>query len=223
MLTQKRYIISHIIDQPFFFSLFFFFLHSRLTREEVGLEASLWHRVVWLELDPHVVVDWGDDVRLLHAAELPVKRWVGTQPAAHLNVVVFTHLMEKNTRHIDVTVGHEICSFCTNSRHFLRSQTYRTPGWCGTGWAPPAATRSSCLVGTPWASLGWWGNRSARWWSHRRQLLVGESSDFSGTSVKDKTLATHKLHRKPWVNYLALYFFLCWLKKKSSETEVVEF
>lgn len=222
MLTQKRYIISHTIDQPFLFSFFLFPSQPTHQRRSGPWSLSLTPCcLTWTRSSCCCGLRWWRPASPRRRTSREALSRNSTRCAPPRSRIYTPD--GKNTRHIDVTVGHEICSFCTNSRHFLRSQTYRTPGWCGTGWAPPAATRSSCLVGTPWASLGWWGNRSARWWSHRRQLLVGESSDFSGTSVKDKTLATHKLHRKPWVNYLALYFFLCWLKKKSSETEVVEF
>lgn len=51
-----------------------YFLHpSRLTREEVSLEAPLGDGVVRLELDPHVVVLGGDDLGFLCSTELPMK------------------------------------------------------------------------------------------------------------------------------------------------------
>lgn len=79
-----------------------------------------------------------------------------------------------------------------NLHHSLRSQTHRTPELYDTEWAPPAATHSSCWVGTLWASRGWWGNHSVWWWTRRRQLLVGQSTNFSG----GKTLALHKSQDK---------------------------
>lgn len=58
----------------------------------MGFEALFGDGIVGLELDPHVVVLGGDDVRLLGAAELAVQLGVGGQPAAHLHEVVFADL-----------------------------------------------------------------------------------------------------------------------------------
>lgn len=60
----------------------------------MSLEALLGHRVVWLELNPHVVLEGRDDIGFLWAAELPIKLGVRAQPAAHFHIVVFTHLMD---------------------------------------------------------------------------------------------------------------------------------
>lgn len=59
----------------------------------MSLEAPLGDGVVRPELDPHVVVQGGDDLGLLRAAELPVELRVRAQAAAHLHVIVFAHLM----------------------------------------------------------------------------------------------------------------------------------
>lgn len=68
-----------------------------LTGEEVSLEALLGDRVVGLELNPHVVVLGGDDLGFLGSAELAVELGVRGQAAAHLHVIIFTHLGEGNT------------------------------------------------------------------------------------------------------------------------------
>ena len=64
----------------------------------MGLEALLGDGVVGLELDPHVVVLGGDHLGDLRAAVLPVKLRVRGQTAAHLHVVVLTHLEERHGR-----------------------------------------------------------------------------------------------------------------------------
>lgn len=58
----------------------------------MGFKTLFGDGVVGFELDPHVVVLGGDDVRLLGAAELAVQLGVGRQPAAHLHKVVFADL-----------------------------------------------------------------------------------------------------------------------------------
>lgn len=68
----------------------------QLTGEEVSLEAPLGDGVVRLELDPHVVVQRGDDLGLLRSAELPVELGVRAGAAAHLHVVVLAHLPAKH-------------------------------------------------------------------------------------------------------------------------------
>lgn len=48
-------------------------LAAQLTREEVSLETLLRDGVIRLELDPHVVVQRGDNLGLLCSTELPVE------------------------------------------------------------------------------------------------------------------------------------------------------
>lgn len=157
-------------------------INQSVTREEVSLEAPLGHSVVRLELDPHVIVKGGDDVGSLCSTELSMKLWVWAQPAAHFHVVILAHLIWDTQKHsllVRTKHNHFVCKWRKNPHRCLRSQTHQTQGWYDTGRGPPAATHSSCWVGTLWASPGWWGNHSDWWWHRRRQLLVGDKiEDF---------------------------------------------
>lgn len=220
--------ISHLNTSEIFGSV-------RLTREEVSLEAPLGHGVVWLELDPHVVLLGGDDLGFLSSAELPMKLRVRAQPTAHLHIIIFTHLVVNtrgfylpSTKDCKTLAGYLMhclqrdhdklplnrntsqTAFTTVYSHrSLRSQTHQTPEWCDTEWAPQAATCSSCWVGILWASRGWWVSRSAWWWTHHRQLLVGENTDFSGGRVKDRHLYHINYKGCVWIKDLFNLFFTC--------------
>lgn len=67
-------------------------LHMSLTWEEVSFEAFLGDGVVWLELDPHVVVLWGDDLWDLSATVFTMELRVRWEAASYFDIIVFTHL-----------------------------------------------------------------------------------------------------------------------------------
>lgn len=85
----------------------------------MGFEALFGDGVVGLELDPHVVVLGGDDVRLLGAAELAVQLGVGGQPAAHLHEVVFADLQgaRKGGGDTHDTTGGLVARLCHPASH----------------------------------------------------------------------------------------------------------
>lgn len=160
-----------------------------LTRKEMSREAPPGDGVIRLELNPHVVVLRRDDLRFLRSTKLPIELRLWAQTTAHLHIIIFTHLTTHTHTQQGFTSRHWRTWPCTSSpgdpRHCPRSRMRRTPVWCDTERAPPAATRSSCWVGTLWASRGWWGSHWARRWCRHRQLLVGQSNNFSGRRATD--------------------------------------
>lgn len=63
----------------------------------MSLEALFGDSVVGFELNPHVVALGCDDLGSLCSTEPPMKLRVGSQAAAHLHIIVFTHLMARST------------------------------------------------------------------------------------------------------------------------------
>lgn len=98
----------------------------------MGFEALFGDGVVGLELDPHVVVLGGDDVRLLGAAELAVQLGVGGQPAAHLHEVVFADLRGARKGRGGDTTGGLVARLC----HPASPRQYQGDAHDGEGLLP---------------------------------------------------------------------------------------
>lgn len=91
MLFRKRNPLELFLEAIEYF-LFCIGSSPTLTRKKVCLKALLGHSVVWLELNPQVVVQGSDGVGPLCTTEPPMKLRVRTHPASHFHKVVLANL-----------------------------------------------------------------------------------------------------------------------------------